>query len=240
MNRSSIEWTDFTWNPVTGCKHGCPYCYARRLAEGRLKGRFGYDNGFEPTFHPNRLKEPQTVRKPSKIFTVSMGDLFGEWVPRQWISTVLIHIKANPQHQFQILTKNPTRMALWHNIPSNVWCGTSVDGLGDSMKRVQTLREASFNGNIKFVSFEPLLADVANLYEWRMGYNTDGIDWVIIGAQTGPKAVSPRLDWVKNLMFDCEWAGIPFFLKDNVDWNGSRPQEFPIAYSKGENENVRD
>ena len=86
MNRSSIEWTRYTWNPVTGCKHGCTYCYARRLAEGRLKGRFGYDNGFEPTFHQNRLLEPQNVKKPSMIFTCSMGDLFGEWVPRQWIN----------------------------------------------------------------------------------------------------------------------------------------------------------
>lgn len=237
MNRSSIEWTDYTWNPVTGCNHGCTYCYARRLAEGRLRGRFGYDNGFEPTLHMNRLCEPEKVKKPSKIFTCSMGDLFGEWVPSRWISSVLIFIRKSPQHQFQILTKNPSRLSRWSGFPKNVWLGTSVDGLGDSMKRIQILRELQSNGNIKFVSFEPLLADVANMHEWRMGYNTDGIDWVIIGAQTGPKAIPPRLDWVKNIMFDCQWAEVPFFLKDNVPWQGSRPQEFPIAHTKGEDGN---
>lgn len=235
MNRSSIEWTDYTWNPVTGCKHGCPYCYARRLAEGRLKGRFGYDNGFEPTFHQNRLTEPGGVKKPSRIFTCSMGDLFGEWVPCQWINSVLVFIKINPQHQFQILTKNPARIAQWHNIPENAWLGTSIDGLGSSMERVDIIRNLP-NGNIKFISFEPLLADVSNMPEWRMGFNTDGIDWIIVGAQTGPRSVKPRTDWVKNIWFDCEWAGIPFFLKDNVDWKGDRPHEFPNAHSKGENE----
>ena len=232
MNRSSIEWTDHTWNPVTGCKHGCSYCYARRLAEGRLKGRFGYVHGFEPTFHVNRLDEPGQIKKPSKIFVCSMGDLFGEWVPSRWICSVLEVIRANPQHQFQVLTKNPSRIARWFNISENIWLGTSIDGLENSMGRIEIIRKLP-QENLKFISFEPILADIANKPEWKIGINSDGIDWVIVGAQTGPNAKEPRLDWIKNMLFDCECAGIPFFMKNNVPWNGPRPQEYPISQNKG-------
>ena len=235
MNRSSIEWTDYTWNPVTGCEHGCTYCYARRLAEGRLKGRFGYENGFKPTFHANRLDEPGQIKKPSKIFVCSMGDIFGEWVPSQWITSVLIMIRANPHHQFQVLTKSPSRIARFYNMPLNIWFGTSIDGLENSMERIEIIRKLP-QENLKFISFEPILADVADMPEWNMGFNTDGIDWVIVGAQTGPNAKEPRLDWIENLMFDCEFAGIPFFLKNNVPWTGPRPQEYPISQNKGNDE----
>ena len=234
MNRSSIEWTDYTWNPVTGCKHGCTYCYARRLAEGRLKGRFGYDNGFEPTFHANRLQEPKSVKKPSMIFTCSMGDLFGDWVPSWWIGHVFVMIKCTPQHQFQILTKNPKRLALQRNIPPNAWLGTSIDGLGESIRRMDDLRSVPTNGHIKFVSFEPLLADVAS----HPDFNLEGIDWVIIGAQTGPGAKQPERGWYVHIIREAIKAQIPLFIKNNLewppDWTYKVPNEFPISQSKGE------
>lgn len=225
MNKSSIEWTDYTWNPVTGCKHGCPYCYARRLAEGRLKGRFGYENGFEPTFHINRLDEPSKVRKPSKIFVCSMGDLFGEWVPSNWISSVLIMIRTNPQHTFQVLTKNPKRLERWMNIPPNLWLGTSIDGLNGSLNRARILNDIT-QFNTKFISFEPLLSDISNQINI---YDLNKIDWVIIGAQTGPNAKQPKKDWIKNLIFDCNQVGIPIFIKDNVEWDGPITQDYPIC-----------
>lgn len=224
MNKSNIEWTNYTWNPVTGCHHGCNYCYARRLAEGRLKGRFGYENGFEPTFHPDRLFQPGSVKKPSMIFVCSMGDLFGDWVPSEWITDVLRIIRRNPQHTFQILTKNPKRIANFHNIPKNVWLGTSIDGLGNSVDRTMIINDLPQLDNIKFISFEPLLADVANIINI---YDLCKLDWIIIGAQTGPNAKQPRLDWIKNLIYDCNQVGIPVFVKDNVDI-GDRPQFFPI------------
>lgn len=239
MNRSSIEWTDYTWNPVTGCNHGCTYCYARRLAEGRLRGRFGYDNGFEPTFHQNRLTEPSMVKKPSMIFTCSMGDLFGNWVPQQWISSVLVFIKINDHHQFQILTKNPIRMSRYRNIPKNAWLGTSIDGLGNSIDRLKILSDAPFNGHIRFASFEPLLADVVS----QSNFTLENIDWIIVGAQTGPNAKSPEVDWISDLGLAARKAKVPVFLKDNLPWPNyhfvpgmKRAQEFPLAYSKGEDE----
>jgi protein gp37 len=104
MNRTKIEWTDYTWNPITGCLHGCEYCYARKIA-ARFKKVF--PNGFEPTFHQERLRDPFDVKKPSKIFTVSMGDMFGEWVHGKWITQVFDVMGACNWHTFLVLTKNP-------------------------------------------------------------------------------------------------------------------------------------
>lgn len=240
MNRSSIEWTDYTWNPVTGCKHGCTYCYARRLAEGRLKGRFGYDNGFEPTLHWKRLAEPFDVKKGSLIFVCSMGDIMGEWVPTNWVQHLMVAMWNNPQHIFQFLTKNPSRYSdfTW---PPNVWFGTSIDGNGSSVDRLKDLRDAELNWGdaVRYVSFEPLLADMVS----QEGFSLDGIDWVIVGAQTGPKAVTPERDWITDIGLAAREAGIPVFLKDNLPWPNyqntpgwKRTQEFPIAYSKGSDE----
>ena len=228
MNRSSIEWTDYTWNPVTGCKHGCTYCYARRLAEGRLKGRFGYDNGFEPTLHWKRLAEPYDVRKPSRIFVSSMGDLMGEWVPTNWVQHLMPTIWNNPQHTFQLLTKNPRRYSdfKW---PPNVWFGTSIDGNGSSIERLQELREADLNWGdaIRYVSFEPLLADIASQPE----FDLEGIDWIIIGSQTGPQARQPDKLWYARIIRKAVRHRIPLFIKDNLEWPDSwtfeRPQKFP-------------
>jgi protein gp37 len=177
------------------------------------------------------------VKKPSKIFTCSMGDLFGDWVSLHWIKSVLISIKLNPQHQFQILTKNPIRMALFRNIPANAWLGTSIDGLGNSIDRLKILSDAPFNGHIRFASFEPLLADVVS----QSNFTLENIDWVIVGAQTGPKAKSPEIDWISDIGLAARKAKVPVFLKDNLPWPNysytpgmKRAQEFPTL--KGGNE----
>lgn len=222
MNRSKIEWTDYTWNPITGCKNNCEFCYARKLAEGRLKGRFGYENGFEPTFHEDRLMEPYKVRKPSMIFVCSMGEIFGDDNPSEWGNRVMQVVAENPQHTFQFLTKCP------HNIRTylphigtpqgkqsfvlpNMWIGVSVT-CEEDLFRIDALRKAVlplFAGGKLFVSFEPLLGEIRNP-------DLSDIDWVIIGAQTGHRPVIPAMDWVSHLEWWAKQQGIPVFQKNNL------------------------
>jgi len=227
MNRTKIEWTDFTWNPVTGCKHGCPYCYGRKIAK---RFRKLFPNGYEPTFHPKRLKEPYSVPKSFRsrnphlpkgsamIFTVSMGDLFGNWVPAKWIEAVIKVAEDNPHHVFQFLTKNPSRYREFR-FSKNCWIGTTVTSYKDQ-DRILNLPRWEENGRtLNFVSFEPLLGKV-HLEGWIWGY----IDWVIIGAQTNPYR-PPKPDWVKYIVEMARDAGVPVFLKDNL--RSEKIQEFP-------------
>lgn len=233
MNRTAIEWTDWTWNPITGCLHGCPYCYARRLAEGRLKGRNGYDNGFKPTFHPSRLNEPRKIARHSKIFVSSMGDLLGDWVKPTWIQAVIETMRETPQHTYQILTKNPRRLEEF-NWPQNAWFGTSWDGTPDALEerydRVDSMLHVGLNwaNAIRFISLEPLLG---NPYRVE-GFHLEGFDWVIVGAQTGPHAMAPSVAWVDKILSDASEQRIPVFLKDNLRmaWN---IQKFPYPQCKG-------
>lgn len=225
MNRTKIEWTDFTWNPVTGCEHGCPYCYARKIAT-RFKDLF--PNGFEPTFHPERLREPYKVSKnfrsrnpnlpegAAMIFTVSMGDLFGNWVPAKWIEAVIRVAEDNPHHIFQFLTKNPARYKEFE-FPKNCWLGTTVTSYKDQDRIFDLPR---YRGNVNFVSFEPLLGPVY-IDGWVLGY----IDWVIIGAQTNPYR-PPKQEWVESIIQQAKDAGVAVFLKDNLRWP-TKIQEFP-------------
>lgn len=204
MNRTKIEWTDYTWNPITGCNHGCEYCYARKIAERFPKA---FPKGFEPAFHEDRLSEPRGLRKPAKIFTVSMGDMFGEWVPVRWIAPIFMVMNDCPQHTFQILTKNPKRI---NEIISgdlytqNIWLGTSVEN-DNGLSRIDEIRKVPrFK---KFVSFEPLLEDI----------NPDlaDIDWVIIGPQTNPDKL-PEWDWVETIIEEADYQEIPIFVKNNI------------------------
>lgn len=226
---NSIGWCDATWNPYTGCKNTCGFCYARRLAEGRLKGRFGYENGFEPTFHPDRLQEPYKRKTPTKIFVSSMGDLFGDWMMpdkgefgTSCIDKILQVVAENQQHTFQFLTKYPQNIGTlmpWFATPfgkqpfilPNMWVGTSVT-CEDDLWRIDRLRKSVsplvFGGKL-FVSFEPLLSEIRNP-------DLSDIDWVIIGAQTGHHRVVPASGWVSHLT---QWAkedGIPVFQKNNL------------------------
>ncbi len=205
MNKTNICWADFTWNPVTGCKHGCSYCYARKLAKGRLRGRYGYpaDEPFRPTFHGYRLNEPERVKKPSRIFVSSMGDLFGDWVPDVWIRRVFTACADSPQHKYFFLTKNPRRYHfLQCHLPDNWYLGTSISTAVAAQK-------ISDNPLLDFISIEPLLEDVAP------HINFETLKWLIIGAQTHPD-VKPEREWIDDILTDAENAGVPVHCKDNL------------------------
>ena len=220
MNKTKIEWTEYTWNPVTGCKHGCPYCYARKLTT-RFPANF--PNGFEPKFHKSRLNEPCQIGKPAKIFTVSMGDLFGAWVPYEWQEAVFKVISSNPAHTFQILTKDPHHASIallryFNKIPKNLWIGTSVESAA-AKTRIAWLPPREYGG-VRFVSFEPLLEDIGEV-------DLSNIDWVIIGAQTNPTK-QPEPTWVRNLIGQARHHGAAVFLKDSIQsWWTNTIREYP-------------
>jgi len=216
MNRTKIEWTDFTWNPVTGCLHGCPYCYARKIA---VRFKRAFPNGFEPTFHPDRLNEPIKRKKPAKIFVVDMGDLFGDWVPREWINAVLDVVRACPQHIFQFLTKAPRNLWKGEPWPKNAWVGATATNQEEADKGIAGL--ATSGASIKFLSCEPFLGPISLQYEMYK------LDWIIIGAQTNPEK-QPKKEWVQLLLDEADYLKIPVFMKDNLRW-GERIREFPTA-----------
>ena len=215
MNPTKIEWTNYTWNPITGCSRGCSYCYAERMAK-RLAGRNGYsrENPFKPTFHPERLHEPSHLRRPSMIFTCSMGELFDPKVNDLWIADIAAEMLSNPRHIFQVLTKRPERIQ-W--LPDNCWLGVSIDGVNTGCEEVRALRAIHHDG-LKFVSFEPLLDEVYP--------DLDGIGWIIIGACTGPKAEQPEDRWILALIEEAREHDIPVFLKNNLTY-WQKIQEFP-------------
>ncbi|MDY6796984.1 MAG: DUF5131 family protein [Actinomycetota bacterium] len=238
MNRTKIEYCDYTWNPVTGCRHGCWYCYGRRIAERfkqkgnaaqchdctqprnglhevRYKGG-AWRYGYEPTLYSCRLGEPFRLRKPSVIFVSSMGDLFGEWVPWEWIRFVQSVVEECPQHTFLFLTKNPSRYAEFP-FPDNCWLGMTVDTADAAYNRTRLWDMKHPN---RFVSLEPLLEDVSNWIDFR------GIKVCIIGALTGPQARQPEPEWVKAIIDECRAEGVMVFIKDNLRWP-EKIQELP-------------
>jgi len=186
VNKTAIEWCDYTWNPVTGCKHGCPYCYARKIAD-RFKGSKAWPQGFEPMYHPERLGDPAKMKKSQTIFVCSMADLFGDWVPEQWIQEIFYSCHKAPQHTYIFLTKNPER---YLTIPEglfreNMWIGTSSDGGLHVSDRIYALQKHPHIN--KFISFEPLLYNPGMM-------SLKGIKQVIIGAQTNPPVeVTPEM-----------------------------------------------
>jgi protein gp37 len=219
----SIEWALWSWNPVSGCHHPCGYCYARTIAE-RFRGSPGYPNGFEPTFFPNRLGAPAAKRPPKadtiadrNIFTCSMADLFGKWVPGDWIQAVLDRAERNPQWRFLFLAKFPKRLTEFR-FPSNAWVGASID----SQARVTSTEAAmvAVDAKVKWLSVEPMLEPI------RLN-RPELFDWVVIGGQTGPKFHPPE-NWIQDLESQC--ANIPVFEKTNLRPEGSeRRREFPPA-----------
>ena len=208
MNRTKIEYCDYTWNPVTGCKHGCPYCYARRIGM-RFQGHFN------PTLHTSRLDQPMKCEEPSTIFVCSMADLFGEWVPKSWVDYVLDRANHCRQHAFLFLTKNPGRYNEF-DFSENCWLGTTIDRSESAFNRSWTKR---FGAN-RFLSVEPILEDVAE------ELCLDGVSVVIIGAQTGPSAIKPEGEWVRKIINRCRDHGVMTFLKDNLNWP-KKIQELP-------------
>lgn len=244
-SKTKIDWADATWNPVTGCLHGCEYCYARKQAH-RFDGRFGsngenhdlsvrvqhdwkdeksgrtvlgriepYPHGFDPTFHRYRLDVPAKWKDPRDIFVCSMADLFGKWVPDEWIEEVISSCLKAPWHKYLFLTKNPARyMYLIGNgiIPedqSNFWLGSTA-----TIPEMEFFWHETVN---TFVSIEPILAPFKNLTD-------DGINpasktnWIIVGAETGNRSskVVPQKEWIDEIVSAAKKAGTPVFMKESL------------------------
>ena len=211
---SHIEWTEATWNPVTGCTKispGCAHCYAERLAR-RLQamGSPKYRNGFKVTLHPETLDQPLHWRKPRMIFVNSMSDLFHQDVPLDFIRQVFMIMRLAHWHTFQVLTKRAERLAElaphleWSD---NIWMGVTVEN-ADYVFRIDYLRTVP--AHVRFLSLEPLLGPIHNL-------DLRGIDWVIVGGESGPKARKMEKEWVLEIRDRCLEAGVPFFFKQ---WGG--------------------
>ena len=215
MGKTKIDWTDRTWNPVTGCSEkstGCKNCYAKRLAlKAQAEGKLKYKYGFTVTLHEDCLDEPLSWKKTSNIFVCSMADIFHEKVPFEFIDRILRVIKQTPYHTYQILTKRAERMYEYfsnRNIPVNVWLGVTVEASA-LRDRIYYLRNLS--ATVKFISCEPLVDDLGELY-------LEGIDWVIVGGETGFGARPMREEWVLNIKNQVQRSGIPFFFKQWGVW----------------------
>jgi protein gp37 len=214
--QTSIEWTNSTWNPVTGCSKispGCQHCYAERMSRRlRAMGQARYANGFAVTLHPDALGLPLKWRRPQMIFVNSMGDLFHEDVPDDFVRAVFAVMERASQHVFQVLTKRAERLSSlagslpW---PPNVWVGVTVE-TADYLDRIRHLQAVP--AAVRFVSLEPLLGPITHL-------PVSGLDWVIVGGESGPGARPMHVGWARSLRDQCEAAGVPFFFKQ---WGGVR------------------
>jgi len=214
-----IEWTDYTWSPVTGCRFGCEYgprgCYANQIAQ-RI-----YPEKFEPTYRPERLKDKDLGRVPdgNMIFVCDMGDLFGDWVPDKWINEILKVTRSYPQYIYQFLTKNPERYLHWFDeFPPNSWLGTTIDYEKHYLKRSEPFWQLDNNSKfIKFVSFEPILSSMPL---------DSAFDWVIIGERTGNWASNEELRlaevWTCQILEQTRVLNIPVFVKNRLY------EKFPI------------
>jgi protein gp37 len=215
MKSTKIEWTDKTWNPITGCTKksaGCAHCYAevmtRRLKAMNLEK---YKNGFELTLHEDELSQPLKWKGSHNIFVCSMSDIFHEDVPFEFVDKILYTITQTPQHRYQILTKRASRMSEYfmnRSIPSNIWLGVTVE-CTSTKNRIDELR--NLNASIKFLSCEPLLEDLGEL-------DLNGIDWVIVGGESGPKARPMKQEWVLNIKEQVNKQNAAFFFKQWGTW----------------------
>jgi protein gp37 len=259
MNKTKIEWCTMTWNPVTGCLHACPYCYAKREVN-RFAGKVKkteerihslnapeykeiehYDNGcasimasitppeielrritwpfgFEPTFHRYRLDEPQHTKKPQNIFVCSMADLFGDWVPDEWLKEVFNACEKAPQHRYIFLTKNPVKYVVLKDVLHNndrFWYGTTITGQAEIC-----FHSKKWN---TFLSIEPLQSEIKKI--------DFDVKWIIIGAETGNRKgkVIPKREWIETIVKICRKQKIPVFMKNSLAeiWGEPLIQEYP-------------
>lgn len=215
MRTTKIEWTDKTWNPITGCTKistGCAHCYAETMAR-RLQAMAvaKYANGFIPTLHEDTLREPLKWKQAHTIFVCSMADLFHESVPFSFVDRVIDTIRQTAHHRYQILTKRAKRMAEYfaeRTIPENVWLGVTVESQTEK-SRIDFLR--GLGATIRFLSCEPLIDDLGTL-------NLTGIDWVIVGGESGVKARPMKPEWVRSILQQTEEQGTAFFFKQWGTW----------------------
>jgi len=215
QTNENIDWARWTWNPVTGCRHNCPYCYARDIAN-RFYGHFN------PQFHPERLSAPRNTKLPAKakedigyrnVFVCSMADLFGHWVPQEWIDQVLRVVGENPQWNFIFLTKNPRRYLEIPDWPANCWIGATADCQLRYNMAVEVFKKLQVK-NVKFLSFEPLEEEIEVLVE-----DFRHIDWVIIGGRSKtarmPEA-QPEWPWVERIVSAARKTGVAIYYKPNL------------------------
>ncbi len=219
---TAIEWTDATWNPVTGCTKispGCDRCYAERFAE-RFRGVNGhpFEHGFDLTLRPERLLQPIRWQRPRMIFVNSMSDLFHKDIPAAFVDRVFESMEQADWHVFQVLTKRSSRMRAYVNAryadsapPRHIWLGVSVE---DSARLSRVRHLAETKAQVRFLSLEPLLGPVEPL-------DLEGIHWVIVGGESGPGARPMQPEWVCSIRDRCAEAGAPFFFKQ---WGGRTPK----------------
>lgn len=216
MAESSIEWTEHTWNPVTGCTKispGCKHCYAETMAR-RLQamGASGYENGFRLTLHPDRLDQPKRRKKPTTYFVNSMSDVFHEDVPDSFIDEVLAVCKETPHHTYQLLTKRAERLPGFfanRDVPTNVWLGVSVEDRKYGVPRIRELRKV--HAAVRFLSIEPLLGQLGKI-------NLSGIHWIIVGGESGHGARPMEAAWAEDVRRQAEAQGVAFFFKQWGAW----------------------
>jgi protein gp37 len=244
---TTIEWTDETWNPVTGCvkvSPGCKHCYAERFAE-RFRGVVSpkgkahvFHVGFDPTLRPERLRQPLEWKTPRRVFVNSMSDVFGDFVPDEYLASIFEVMRATPQHTYQVLTKRSDRLerwtksAPWLAAAPHIWLGVSVEDRDHGLPRVDRLRRSV--AAVRFLSIEPLLEDLGPV-------DLTAIDWVIAGGESGPRARPMDPAWVRSVRDQCAAAGVAFFFKQ---WGGTQKHktgrtldgrtwdEFPRAVSR--------
>lgn len=242
MAESSIEWTEHTWNPVTGCTKvspGCKHCYAETMAR-RLKamGAPGYERGFKLALHPERLDQPIRRRAPTTYFVNSMSDLFHPAVPDAFIERVIDVCRRTPHHTYQVLTKRGERLPTFfasRELPPNVWLGVSVENRRHGVPRIDHLRQVK--ATVRFLSIEPLLEDLGEL-------DLRGMHWIIVGGESGHGARPMRPGWADHVRDQALAQGVPFFFKQWGAWGedgvrrdkkrngrelgGRRWDEFPV------------
>jgi protein gp37 len=221
-DRSRIEWTDATWNPVTGCTKisaGCDNCYAARFSE-RFRGVSGhpFENGFDLQLRPERLEQPLRWRQAKMIFVNSMSDLFHKQIPFSFLDRAFDTMERAHWHKFQILTKRSSRLRDYVNAryadgaaPLHIWFGTSIE---DGSKKSRARHIQSTNASVRFLSIEPLLGPIGEI-------DLEGIHWVIVGGESGPRARPMLVEWAREVRDQCKAAKVPFFFKQ---WGGLRPK----------------
>ena len=215
MKATKIEWTDRTWNPITGCtKHsaGCAHCYAETMARRLMAmGLEKYATGFQLALHPEALQEPLQWKKPHNIFVCSMSDIFHKDVPFDFVEQIMQTIEQTPQHSYQILTKRAERMQEFfamHSVPKNVWLGVTVEN-ASVKSRIDYLRDIP--ATVRFLSCEPLIEDLGEL-------NLQNINWVIVGGESGNQARPMKEEWVLSIKEQAFIKNIPFFFKQWGTW----------------------